>query len=112
MISTFKDINIQNDFGNTLKSDYLQDQIDNQLGSDLDVILQNDTRYLALKSKSGQILSLLQFPANAIIVGSLQDIELILNEGNVGRVFLYIGETTLDRRYIKGNFYLIEEQEV
>lgn len=112
MISTFKDMNIQNDFGNTLKTDYLQNQIDTQLGNDLEVIIDDGIRYLALKSKNGDILSLVQFPANAIVVQSPDEIKSILNESHVGKAFIYVGETTEDLKYAKGSLYLIEEEEI
>ena len=112
MISTFKDMNIQNDFGNTLKTDYLQNQINTQLGNDLEVIVDGGIRYLALKSKNGDILSLVRFPANAIVIQSPDEIKLILNELNVGKAFIYTGETTEDLKYVKGSLYLIEEEEI
>ncbi len=112
MISTFKDMNIQNDFGNTLKTDYLQNQINTQLGNDLEVIVDGGIRYLALKSKNGDILSLVRFPANAIVIQSPDEIKLVLNESNVGKAFIYAGETTEDLKYAKGSLYLIEEEEI
>ena len=104
---------LPDDFGNSLRDNYLQKQIDKDVASSLEETTEENKAVLLLKSKEGNVLSKLNLHIGDIsVLSTLEEIDNFLIEANLGRIFIYAGEDGLENKYFTGSSYMVTEEDI